>query len=83
MGDKSAIAVELDNPEAVLLAEIPDKRICAQSIALTYAFGLRQGGVDWARVNRAIIEYRSRSALERIKNLAWKQLRQYPQEERG
>lgn len=63
--------VEMIDVQGQLLAEIADRRMKRANVALTYAFGLRQGGVDWPTVNRAIVERWSRSGLEWIKHRAW------------
>jgi len=67
--------VELMCCESTLLREIPDKRITRDSVALTYAFAIRsREKVDWAKVNRAITDRWSVSALLYIKRKAWKRI---------
>ena len=62
--------------ERVLLEEIANPKVRRKSVAMTYAWAIRstQAGmdtVDWKKVNAAIIERWSRSALEWIKKQAW------------
>jgi hypothetical protein len=64
----------MHNPQAVILREIATGH-SQKSVALTYAFILKQEfkTADWPRINRAISErWKSRSALERVKQMAWK-----------
>lgn len=64
--------VSMVDVEGQLLHEIADKRMKRKDVALTYAFGLRGTEVvDWPKVNRAIIERWSLSALKWIKEEAW------------
>ena len=66
------IRIELINTTNVLLNAINDKAFKRRDIAQLYAFALRSSDeTDWSRVNRAIIDRWSISALEYIKNLAW------------
>ncbi len=67
--------VELANPEQMILCEIADPEFTRDSVALTYAFCIRQR--DQANIqiiNRAIMERWSESALEYIKCKAWKRI---------
>lgn len=67
--------IELSNAEELILGEIADPNMTRDAVAVTYAFMLwqRQGhDYDWRRVNRAIMERWSLSALEYIKGKAWK-----------
>jgi len=50
------------------------------SVAFDYAWGIRyhESEIDWPRVNAAIIERWSKSALAYIKRRAWKVLRDDP-----
>jgi hypothetical protein len=65
--------IELMCCEAVLLQEIANKRFKRNDIALTYYLAMRSGErVDWATVNRAIMDRWSESALRYIKTRAWK-----------
>jgi hypothetical protein len=66
-----AMRVELIDVEGHLLREIADPGMKRADVALTYAFGIRQGGVDWPLVNRAIVERWSVSGLQWIKTKAW------------
>jgi hypothetical protein len=71
--------VELVDAQGTLLREIADPRMKRDTVALTYAFALRQSFdprsrdvVDFATVNRAIMERWSVSALKYIKTKAWR-----------
>lgn len=67
--------LELGDCEATILAEVADKAVTRASVAMTYALTLRSSErtrVDWAKVNRAIQQRWSRSALEWIKREAHK-----------
>ncbi len=65
--------VELMNAEQMMLQECGYKRCTRDSVAVTYAFGLvGSEDIDWAKVNCAIMERWSVSALEYIKAKAWK-----------
>ena len=65
--------VELMFVEKTILQELGDRRMTRDSVATTYAFGLRSSEeIDWARVNGAIVERWSVSALDYIKGRAWK-----------
>jgi hypothetical protein len=70
------VIVTLVDPEGQMLREIADKRMTRDDVALTYAFGLRDAidAVDWAKVNRAIIDRWSLSALKYVKAKAWRTL---------
>lgn len=72
---EEGVWVEMVDPQRVMLEEIADSRMTRDDVATSYAFGLRQGGVDWATVNRAIIERWSRGGLRYIKERAWKRAR--------
>lgn len=66
---------ELCDCENTLLREIRDKAFKQKSIAMTYALAMRSsemkdGLIDWAKVNQAIIGRWSNSGLERIKKMA-------------
>jgi hypothetical protein len=65
------------NPQRQLLEELSYPGITQRSVALTYAFIMRQEGdsANWPKVNRAITDkWKGRTALERIKRMAWKVL---------
>lgn len=69
---RSDIRTTMVDVEGQLFYEIADKRITRDDVALTYAFGIRQGDpIDWPKVNKAIIERWSMSALKYIKTEAW------------
>ena len=75
--------VELACCESVLLNEIADPAMKRADVALTYAMALRSseaGIVDWAQVNKAIMERWSKSSLTWIKERAWKILEGKPKE---
>lgn len=62
--------------EDQLLREIADPVMTRDDVALTYAFALvHQEGVDFPRVNRAILERWSMAALHYVKGKAWKHVR--------
>jgi len=64
--------IELADCTRVLLDEIAHKGATRKDIAKTYALALRSSEpTDWERVNRAIIERWSLSALGWIKTKAW------------
>ena len=60
--------------EEIILREIADPKMTRKDIALIYAFGIRDepDKTDWAKVNEAIISRWSLSALDYIKNRAWR-----------
>jgi hypothetical protein len=61
------------DPEGQLLREIADERMTRDDVAMTYAFAIRQQDeVDFAKVNRAIMDRWSLAALKYIKTKAWK-----------
>lgn len=63
---------ELANPQQVILREITKENLTRDSVALTYAFCIRQRQqVDFPTINRAIIKRWSGAALEYIKRKAW------------
>ena len=65
--------VELACCESVLLNEIADPAMKRADVALTYAMALRSseaGIVDWAQVNKAIMERWSKSSLTWTKERA-------------
>jgi hypothetical protein len=65
---------ELACCERMLLQEIADKRMKRKDVAKTYAMSLRSSErdtIDWKKVNEAIIERWSMSALTFIKEQAW------------
>lgn len=65
--------VEMVGVEAQLLREIADPKMTRDDVALSYAFGIHgTEDVDWKRVNEAILERWSMSALHYIKTKAWR-----------
>lgn len=72
MGEE-AITVRLANPQSVIMHEIDDRAFTRDSVAITYAWCIRQHNeCDFLIINRAIIDRWSRHALEYIKAKAWK-----------
>jgi hypothetical protein len=68
--------VSLVDPEGQLLREIADKRMTRDDVKLTYAFALYQSDeVDFKKVNMAILDRWSMSALKYIKEGAWRLVR--------
>jgi hypothetical protein len=68
--------MRLVTAEQTLLEEIADKRMTRGDVALTYAFALYEGDdIDWPKVNQAIIDRWSLSALKYIKEAAWKRVK--------
>lgn len=68
---------EMVNPVGVIMREIADPRMTQASVALTYAFVMRQlgNGAPYAEINAAIMQrWRGKTALTRIKEAAWKHL---------
>ena len=72
------LTIEMHNPEAQIMRELTEfKGITQASVAITYAFLIAQCGdkADWPKVNAAIMKrWPGKSALTRIKTLAWKQV---------
>lgn len=67
--------IELVDCENSLLREIGDKAFTRDDVALTYAMTLRSSerdSVNWGKVNGAISDRWSRSAVLYIKEKAWK-----------
>ena len=72
---RKRMRIQLIDCERVMLDEISMPEITRDSLAITYAFGLRgDESIDWEKVNHAIIERWSLSALEYIKRKAWNML---------
>jgi hypothetical protein len=66
------VRIELADPEGQLLEEIADPRMKRRDVAMTYRLALRSADrVDWRKVNTAIINRWSESALLWIKRFAW------------
>jgi hypothetical protein len=63
----------VDTPTEILLSEIANRGRSQTRVAETYARFLPDWyGVDWPRVNQAIIARWSHAGLVRVKELAWK-----------
>lgn len=73
-----SIRFVLCNCEETILSEIAAKGSTRRDVALTYRMALcspeRRSSIDWAKVNGAIIDRWSPSALQWIKREAWKGL---------
>ena len=75
-GGYRAMKLELRCCTSVLLNEIGGLALPQKDVALTYAMALCSSeSTDWKSVNEAIIGRWSRSGLERIKRMAWKQIK--------
>ena len=72
-----AVQIELVDPEGVIIEELTGehrRHYTQASVALTYAFIMRQQGpeADWPRINQAIRErWKGKTALMRVKKMAW------------
>ncbi|MCC7340723.1 MAG: hypothetical protein IT170_06530 [Bryobacterales bacterium] len=69
------LQIELTNPVGHIMREIADPRFKQRDVALTYAIIMRQmgHGADYAAINAAIMQrWKGRTALNRIKEAAWK-----------
>lgn len=66
--------IEMVDPVSVIFRELADPQVTQASVALTYAFIMRQEPhADWARINGAICNrWKGKSALTRVKEMAWK-----------
>lgn len=66
--------IQLICPERTILEEIKDKQFKRDDIAVTYFMCLcSEEQINWAKINHAIINRWSKSGLNYIKKLAWKQ----------
>lgn len=66
------VTVELMNTTETILHEINHKKSTKKDIAKTYALAIKSSDkTDWKKVNLAIIDRWSISALEDIKKWAW------------
>ena len=66
------VRIELADPEGQLLEEIANPKMTRRDVAMTYRLALRNADrVDWPKVNWAIAERWSLSALQWIKKFAW------------
>ena len=65
--------IELMSCEEIILEEIANKEATRDNVALTYAFCIDSSEkIDFAKINKAIVDRWSRSALQYIKKEAWK-----------
>ncbi len=74
------LTIEMHDPEWQILEELTWPGITQESIGITYAFLIAQQGsaADWPRINAAIqARWKGRSALNRIKVAAWKQVEEW------
>ena len=65
---------ELSDPINFIIEEIADRRLKRRNISQTYVLLLKHSecrSLDWAKINRAIIERWSVSGLVWIKTNAW------------
>lgn len=71
--DEGSTVMGPEDYERCLLAEVADKRMTREDVAVTYASALRAcpEDVSWPTVNTAIMERWSLSALRYIKREAW------------
>lgn len=70
-----SLTIELHDPQGHILKELADRRIPQKSIAITYAFCIVQLGdsANWPAINSAITaRWHGKTALMRIKKMAWK-----------
>src|SRR5262245_33385515 len=66
------VRIEMANCENQLLGEIANKQFKRRDVAQTYWYAMNSSEkVDWAKVNKAIIERWSVSGLNWIKAQAW------------
>jgi hypothetical protein len=77
VGDR--VIVELVDPQGTIMREIADPKMTRDDVATTYAFCIRQTGTGWSRngidyaaINKAIMDRWSLSALKYIKEKAWR-----------
>lgn len=67
--------IEMHDPQGQLLEELGLPGVTQRSVALTYAFCIRQLGdkADWPKINDAIRKrWRGQTSLKRVKEMAWK-----------
>ena len=67
--------VEMTDCEATLLRDIAEQKATRDYVAATYELALQSSEfltIDWGKVNRAIVERWSQSALLWIKRKAWR-----------
>ena len=69
---ENKMKIELADCTNAILREIDNPRLYRKDIAMTYALALRSSEeVDWAKVNKAIMNRWSSSGLKFIKEQAW------------
>lgn len=70
------IRVTMCDVQGQLEREIADKRMTRSDVATTYAFGIRDcpDEIDWAKINRLIIDRWSLNALKFVKESAWRRI---------
>lgn len=71
---KEKLWIEMGLCEQALFQEIAEPKCTRTDVAKTYALALRSRDskkIDWAKVNQAIIDRWSGSALNWIKRKAW------------
>lgn len=80
-----SLTIEMSDPEGTIMQEIADRSATQRSVAITYAFLIAQDEgktADWPTINSAIkARWKGRTALERIKKLAWKTVQNWEEEE--
>lgn len=74
-----SLTIEMDDPCGQIMQELTWPGITQRSVALTYAFIIAQEPrADVSKINAAIqAKWKGRTALERIKTLAWKQVEEW------
>lgn len=69
----AGMEIRMIDVENVIMQEIADKRISRDSVAYTYAFAIvANEDINFGRINRAIVDRWSKSALKYIKTKAWR-----------
>ena len=70
------LTISMYDPERRIIEELQDPLITQSSVALTYAFLMAQdtgGRANWPAINAAIRQrWKGKTALERVKTMAWK-----------
>lgn len=76
--------VTMVDPQGQILREIADRRMTRDDVLTTYAWCIRQADeVDFAVVNRAILDRWSMAALRYIKEGAWRFIRRASAQTQG
>lgn len=71
------INIQMLDCERIILEECADKRFTQKSVVASYAWAITgQEKIDWKKVNAAIVARWSQSGLIRIKNAAWKLIKE-------